>query len=271
MVVLAARGKRGRRLAGTSWCTALLSGAALAAGCFPRDDLSDYSSSSIGQGGTIPNPAPEATGGADSGPEGQGGSELGPDTMLPLEGGGSAARGSDASTGPSEDAGVPEDAGLPPPPEPDAGDAGSIADACALTGGALEPDSNVCLFFASTARVTWQAADLACRTRNSALVSVKTAARNDLLTALIGTTNIWIGARDPGTDPAANAFVWRDNAPVILAFNPWATGEPDTVANQLCVSKTGELAVPPGPAAPWRDRPCADLTDLRAYVCEQTF
>jgi hypothetical protein len=48
-------------------------------------------------------------------------------------------------------------------------------------------------------------------------------------------------------------------------------GEPDAVANQLCVSKTGELAVPPGPAAPWRDRPCADLTDLRAYVCEQTF
>ncbi|MEO8182282.1 MAG: C-type lectin domain-containing protein [Deltaproteobacteria bacterium] len=268
MGVVAALGGGGRRLVGT-WRTALLTSAVLSAGCFPREDLADYSSSSGGQGGALQNPPPEATAGAAGRSEGQGGTEMGPDSMLPLAGG-SLSGDAGASTGVVEDAGA-LDAGLPPP-DPDAGDdAGPIADACASTQGTLEPGTTVCLFFASQARVTWQAADLACQTRNSELVSVKTEARNDLLTTLIGTTNIWIGARDPGADPAANAFVWRDGNLVSLSFDPWATGEPDAIAGQLCVSKTGELAVPPEPAAPWRDRPCADVTDLRAYVCEQTF
>jgi hypothetical protein len=186
--------------------------------------------------------------------------------MLPLDGGGSQASGSDA--GPGADGGVP-DAGLAP--EPDAGgDAGPIANACASTQGTLEPGSSVCLFFASTARVTWQAAELACQSRNSSLVSVKTTARNDVLTALIGTTNIWIGALDPGTNQGANAFLWRDGTPVNLELGTWAATEPDAVADQFCISKTGEPAAvaPPGPAAPWRDRPCSEL---KAYVCEQTF
>jgi hypothetical protein len=241
---------------------------ALSVGCFPREDLGNYASSSTGQGGAIQNPPSEPTAGAAGSLDGQGGTEMGPDVMLPLDMG-NPQSGTDASSAIDGDAGLLQaDAGFP---GADAGgDAGPIANACANTQGTLEPGSTVCLFFASNAAVTWQAAALACQSRNSALVSVKTAARNDFLTALIGRTNIWIGAQDPGADPAANAFVWRDGTPVVLSFDPWATGEPDSVANQFCVSKTGELAAPPGPAAPWRDRPCTDLTDLRAYVCEQT-
>jgi hypothetical protein len=189
--------------------------------------------------------------------------------MLPLEGG-SLSGDADTSTGVVGDAGA-LDADLSPPDPDAADDAGPIANACTSTQGTLEPGTTVCLFFASQARVTWQAANLACQSRNSELVSVKTEGRNDFLTALIGTTDIWIGAQDPGVDPAANDFVWRDGTAVSPSFDPWATGEPDAVANQLCVSKTGEPAAPPGPAAPWRDRPCTDGTDLRAYVCEQTF
>jgi hypothetical protein len=115
--------------------------------------------------------------------------------------------------------------------------------------------------------VSWQAASLACQSRSSALVSIKDVARNDFLTNLIGSTDIWTGGNDPSTIPGANTFVWRDNTPVSLVLDTWAFGEPDAVADQFCVAKTGEAAAPPNPASPWRDRPCSEL---KAYVCEQS-
>jgi hypothetical protein len=260
--VFAALDRGERRLVGAC-CSALLSGAVLSVGCLPREDLSDYSGSSSGQGAAIQDPSTESAGGAAGGLTGSGGSETGPDPMLPLNPG-----GAEAGSAGVEDAGALLDAEAVPAPEPDAGgDAGPIANQCTSTQGTLEPGSTVCLFFASLARVTWQAADLACQSRDSDLVSVKSLARNDFLTTLIGTTDIWIGAQDPGANPGANAFVWRDGTVVGEAFDPWATGEPDAVIDQFCVSKTGEPAAPPGPAAPWRDRTCSEL---KAYVCEQT-
>jgi hypothetical protein len=249
-----------RRLCATALGATLLVGA-----CLPRSDLSDYSSSTAGQPGSIENPPGgdgEAGSGALEGAAGAG--EMGPDTLLPLDMNGSEPSALNASTG-AEDAGAELlDAGLQ---QADAGaiDAGPLENECRLAQGTLEPDSSVCLIFVSMARVNWQAAQLGCQTRGAALVSVKTVARNDFLTSLIGTTTIWLGANDPGTNPAANAFIWRDLSAVDLALPVWAAGEPDVVADQFCVAKTGEAAVPPGPAAPWRDRPCSDLN---AYVCE---
>ena len=122
----------------------------------------------------------------------------------------------------------------------------------------MEPGSTVCFFVASTARVTWQAAVLACQSRNSSLVSVKSSARNDFLTTLID-SDVWLGGNDPGPNPASNMFVWRDGSAV--APIGWASTEPDAVADQFCIAKTAE------PQGPWRDRPCSEL---KAYICEQT-
>jgi len=234
----------------------------------PHADLSDYSSSSAEQPGSIESLSGgggggEASVGALEGAAGAG--ELGPDTMLPLDRNGSGAGASETAP---EDAGAALlDAALPPPAQGDGGapDAGPIANACTLARGTLEPDSSVCLIFVSTARVNWQAAVLGCQTRGATLVSVQTLSRNDFLTSLIGTTTIWLGGNDPGTNPAANAFVWPDQTAVDLELPVWASGEPDAFADQFCLVKTGEAAVPPGPAAPWRDRPCSDFN---AYVCE---
>jgi hypothetical protein len=240
--------------------------ALLLAACLPRDDLSSYATSAIGQGGSGDAPVtPDASTGS-AGLQGQGGNPgETTDPNLPLDG----SSGSNSDASPSvEDAGVPEASDASPETDSGALDAGPLADACAATQGTLQTGTNVCLFFASAARVTWQAAALACQSRSSVLVSIKDLARNDFLTTLIGSTDIWTGANDPGTNPAANAFIWRDSTPVSLALGTWAVGEPDGVADQFCVAKTGEAAAPPSPASPWRDRPCSEL---KAYVCEQTF
>lgn len=134
------------------------------------------------------------------------------------------------------------------------------AAACAASAGTLV-DSNSCLIFVPEARVSWPAASLGCQSRNAALVSIKTLARDELISALID-TDIWIGAFDPGSDPAANAFVWRDQSAVDTTFSTWADGEPDAVAGQFCVTKS-----PPTFDGQWRDAPC---DELKAYVCEQT-
>jgi hypothetical protein len=258
---LAARGRGGRRL--TSIPAHLLLAALPLAACLPRDDLSSYASNSIGQGGESAGGPDASTGSA--GLQGQGGSSgEGTDPNLPLDGSSGSDR--DASTG-VEDAGVPEASDAAAQPDSGSLDAGPVANACAATQGTLQAGTNVCLFFASAARVSWQAATLACQSRGSVLVSIKDVARNDFLTSLIGSTDIWIGANDPGTNPGANAFVWRDSSAVSLDLGTWAAGEPDAVADQFCVAKTGEAADPPSPAAPWRDRPCAEL---KAYVCEQS-
>jgi hypothetical protein len=261
--LLAARGWGGRRLTSTPGHP-LLAAPALAAlalaACLPRDDLSSYASSSVAQGGESAG-APDASSGS-AGLQGQGGNP-GEDPGLP-GGGGSSGAGSDASV---EDAGAPEAPDAAAEPDSGALDAGPVANACAATQGALQPGTNVCLFFASNARVSWQAAALACQSRGSVLVSIQDVARNDFLTSLIS-TDIWIGGNDPGTNPGANAFVWRDGTPVSLALGTWAEGEPDAVADQFCVAKTAEAAAAPSPASPWRDRPCSEL---KAYVCEQSF
>lgn len=227
-------------------------------GCLPRDDLATYSTSSGGAGGSLPS-LPGAGDLTDAGAEANGGrGGEGNPANLPLSSGGEG--GADGSTltlgdAGSEDAAVPTDAGLP-------ADAGFAASQCTATQGTLVPDSNVCLFFAAQARVSWQAATLACQTRGSTLVSVKTLQLDGFLSSLID-TEIWLGAADPGTNPAANAFVWRDNTMVDVSMETWAASEPDGVADQFCVSKS-----PPVMGGQWRDRPCSEL---RAYVCEQTF
>ncbi|MEY2932015.1 MAG: hypothetical protein RL033_2764 [Pseudomonadota bacterium] len=226
--------------------------------CLPRDDLATYSNSSGGAGGSLPS-LPGGGAPTDAGGQANGGQD-GEDNPanLPLSSGGEG--GADGSTqvpgdAGSEDAAVPTDAGV-------SADAGFAASQCAATQGTLVPDSNVCLFFAAEARVSWQAATLACQTRSSTLVSVKTLQLDGFLSSLID-TEIWLGAADPGTNPASNAFVWRDNTLVDVNMETWAASEPDEVADQFCVSKS-----PPIMGGQWRDRPC---TELRAYVCERTF
>jgi hypothetical protein len=223
--------------------------------CLPRDDLAAYSSSSSGAGGSLQNlPGPGET---DAGGQANGGQGSEGNPNLPLDSGGSGGADGSVALGDAggEDAAVVTDAGL-------TADAGLAANLCAATQGALVPDSNVCLFFAAAARVSWQAASLACQTRSSTLVSVKTLQRDGFLSSVID-TEIWLGAADPGTNPAANAFVWRDLTAVDVDMETWAASEPDGVADQFCVSKS-----PPATGGQWRDRPC---TELRAYVCEQTF
>lgn len=242
----------------------LVAAALLLVACLPRDDLSSYASNSVGQGGADENSGPDASSAGSAGLQGQGGNpgEI-TDPNLPIDGDGSELADAGA---PLEDAGVSDvlDAS---PADSGASDAGQLESACAATQGSLQTGTNVCLFFASAARVSWQAAALACQSRSSVLVSIKDVERNDFLTNLIGSTDIWTGGNDPGANPGANAFVWRDLTPVSLDLGTWATGEPDAVADQFCVAKTGEAAAPPSPASPWRDRPCSEL---KAYVCEQT-
>jgi len=231
-----------------------------AASCLPRTELSVYSSSSAERDDSLLSAAPPAT----PSPE-----------ILPPLASGDAAPGepeavTDAVTDAAEDTAASEASELAAPLESDEGvlsDASLLADECARTEGTLEPGSTVCLFFNSTARVTWQAAALACESRGSTLVAIKTRARDDFLTSLIGSTATWIGANDPGTDPAANDYVWRDGTAVDLMLGTWAAGEPDDSADQFCVMKTIGAAGRANRAAPWRDRPCSEL---EAYVCEQT-
>ncbi|HKO90506.1 MAG TPA: C-type lectin domain-containing protein, partial [Polyangiaceae bacterium] len=144
-------------------------------------------------------------------------------------------------------------------PVSDAGDAGVLAAQCASTGGALEPGTRDCLFVSAQA-LSWQNAVNACIARQSTLVAIKTPERDAFITSRL-TATVWVGARDPGLNPAANAFVWLDGTS-IAGFTNWATAEPDAVADQFCVAKTLDT-----PAGPWRDRPCSELN---AYVCEQT-
>ena len=239
-----------------------LLGLLLFAACLPRDDLSSYSDSPLGEGGTGESGPTDASSGGSGGLLGGGGSvDENPDQNLPIDGSLSdaSAAGEDAGVANLLDASTASDSG--------ALDAGPLVNTCTANQGTLEPGTNVCLIFVSAARVTWQAAVLGCQTRNAVLVSIEDVARNDFLTSLIGSTDIWTGGNDPGTNPAANAFVWRDNTPVSSTLGTWAAGEPDAVADQFCVAKTGEPAAPPGPASPWRDRPCSEL---KAYVCEQS-
>lgn len=252
MGVFAALGRSGRTLVSPLHFLGLVVFA-----CLPREDLASYSSSG-GEGGTTQSLSVGGTASTDAGvdPSGGQGGEGNP-TDLPLEPGGMGSlAGADASAGAVDagelpDAAVAQDGGVP------GADAGA-ASAC-VDGTLVE--TNVCLIFVSTARVTWQAASLGCQSRNASLVSVKTAERDGILSSLID-TDVWLGGFDPGNDPAANAFVWRDATAVDNAAAAWADGEPDAVAAQFCVSKA-----PLASGGQWRDAPCAEP---KAYVCELT-
>jgi hypothetical protein len=235
----------------------LASGLLAAASCLPRTELSGYSSRGAEQDEPLLSPALPAT--AD------------PELLPPVASGDAAPGEPEAVTRPEESTDATEAPSGAAPLASDEGvlgDASPLADECARTGGILEPGSAVCLFFDSTARVTWQAAASSCESRGSTLVAIETSARDDFLTSLIGNTAAWIGANDPGTDPAANDFIWRDGSAVDLMLGTWAAGEPDDVADQFCVLKSIGAGRRGGPAAPWRDRPCSELN---AYVCEQSF
>lgn len=167
--------------------------------------------------------------------------------------------GADASA-PAVDAGELPDAAVARDGGPQSSDAGLAAGACAENQGTLVPDEDdVCLIFVAAARVSWQAASLGCQSRGATLVSVKTVERDGFLSSLID-TDIWLGGFDPGANPAANAFVWRDQSTVDTQLETWAANEPDAVADQFCVSKAS-----PATGGQWRDAPCAEL---KAYVCE---
>lgn len=226
--------------------------------CLPREDLASYTSG--GAGGAAQGPSLGGSSGTDAGVDatgGQGGE--GNPTDLPLEPGnmGSGADASAPLDGGVElsDAAVAQDAGAL-----DA-DAGLVAAECAASQGTLVPNEDVCLIFVAQARVSWQAAALGCQSRSATLVSVKTVARDGFLSSLID-TDIWLGGFDPGTNPASNAFVWRDQTLVDTELATWAEDEPDAVADQFCVSKAS-----PATGGAWRDAPC---TELKAYVCERT-
>ena len=235
----------------------LASGLLAATSCLPRTDLSAYSSGGVEPDEPMPSPALPAT--------------ASPALLPPVASGDAAPGEPEAMTPPEANTDVTEAPIAATPLQSDQGmldDASPLADECARTGGVLEPGSTVCLFFDSTARVTWQAAASACESRGSTLVAIETRACDDFLTSLIGNTAVWLGGNDPGTDPAANEFIWRDGSAVDLMLGTWAAGEPDDVADQFCVVKTIGAGRRGGPAAPWRDRPCSELN---AYVCEQSF
>jgi hypothetical protein len=189
-------------------------------------------------------------------PTGSGGEGNSPPFSLAPEGMGSVA-GAGSSTV-AIDAGAPQDAAVAQDGGAPSVDAGLAASACEQAAGSLV-ETNVCLIFVSTARVSWQAASLGCQSRNASLVSVKTVERDGILSAMID-TDIWLGGFDPGNDPAANAFVWRDQSAVDLQMATWADNEPDAVAAQFCVSKA-----PLASGGQWRDAPC---NEMKAYVCE---
>jgi Lectin C-type domain len=217
----------------------------------PRDDLSSYSNA-VGAAGSLAEP-PSETDDTGEGTQAPAGGEPNPDPMLPIaQGSAEPATASDAGGSPNAAPELEPDAGAPPL------DAGTPADQCSRTQGTLEPGTTVCLFVASEARVSWPSALSACRARESTLVSIKTSERNDFLTTLID-TDAWTGGNDPGGNPGANQFVWRDGAPVEPIG--WAPMEPDNAPNQFCILKTAE------PAGPWRDRGCGEL---HAYACERT-
>jgi hypothetical protein len=243
------------------------------AGCFPRRDLSEYSAGNTQQQpnalegappvvdaspGETPMPAMAGEGKAGDSSEAAGTPALLPDGEVSPASGGRAS-GAEADSGasardagatsprPSRDAGG-SDAGL--------GDAG-VAALCTGEGGLLEPDTRNCVFVAATP-VSWQQAVADCSARGSTLISLDTPALDAFVSPLL-TMDVWIGAHDPGTDPASNAFIWLDGTPATTTN--WAAGEPDTQANQFCVAKTFSP-----PADPWRDRPCSEL---KGYVCER--
>lgn len=254
MGVFAALGRSGRTLVSPLHFLGLLVFA-----CLPREDLASYSISG-GIGGAAQGPLVGGNAGRDAGveptvPSGEGNPPnlpLNPDGMGSLAGGDAAASALDAGEPP--DAATPGDGGLP------SLDAGPAANECAAAQGSLV-EANVCLIFVSTARVSWQAASLGCQTRNASLVSVKTLERDGILSSLID-TDIWLGGFDPGTNPGANDFLWRDLTEVDTEMATWAANEPDAVADQFCVSKSA-----PAAGGQWRDAPCSEL---KAYVCEQT-
>lgn len=257
MGVFAALGRSGRTLGSPLHFLGLLVFA-----CLPREDLATYSASGVGAGGASRSPSAGGSAIADGGVEptdGLGGG--GNPTDLPLEPGGMGSlAGADASApavdaGELPDAALARDAGLP------SSDAGFAANECAERQGTLVPGDDACLIFVAAARVSWQAASLGCQTRNATLISVKTVELDSFLTSLID-TDIWLGGFDPGANPAANAFVWRDQSIVDTQLETWAENEPDAVADQFCVSKAS-----PATGGQWRDAPCSEL---KAYVCELT-
>jgi hypothetical protein len=249
-------------------------GLVVLAGCFPRRDLSEYSTGDTRQQPNALEGAPavdaspgdaalqaapgennagaassEATGtpdllpGAEVNP-GSDGRSLGVDAD---SGAAALDAGSTSRSRPGRDAGV-ADAGI--------ADAGAAA-LCSGEGGLLEPDTRHCVFVAATP-VSWQQAVADCSSQGSTLIALDTPALDAFVSPLLA-MDVWIGAHDPGTDPASNDFIWLDGTPATTTN--WAGGEPDAQANQFCVAKTFSP-----PADPWRDRPCSEL---KGYVCER--
>jgi hypothetical protein len=223
------------------------------AGCFPREDLSDYSGA-----GNPPGPDASTSAGGASGSGGSAGSSG--------DGGSAAASG---SGGADLDASVPPaDAALSSDAEAGAFDAGdaeaSLAEACADLGGVLEPGTRDCFLITGPPLLplSWPAASGACGQWGGTLATIESQATDAFLTART-TADVWIGARDPAAvDPASNAFAWLVSENLVDdGYDNWGLMEPDATADQFCVEKRND-----GLSDPWFDQPCAEI---RAFVCEQ--
>lgn len=107
-------------------------------------------------------------------------------------------------------------------------------------------------------------AELDCVALGGHLASVKTAASNTIVAALVSATpSAFLGGNDLATE---GAFVWPDGTPA--TYTNWRTGEPNNGNNggyeEDCIVIQGLLA------GVWDDRPCAPPplnTGSYAYVC----
>jgi hypothetical protein len=106
---------------------------------------------------------------------------------------------------------------------------------------------------AVTTPTAWADARSQCLAMAGRLVTIDSAAENELVRSLVaGTQRIWIGLTDQVVE---RVFVWESGAP--LTYTNWATGEPNSQLND-CVELNG--------GAYWNEEDCAFLD---AFVCEQ--
>jgi hypothetical protein len=111
--------------------------------------------------------------------------------------------------------------------------------------------------FATTA--AWDAAQMRCEGRGGHLATVHSAAEFDVVRALTGTTNSWLGGTDA---PTEGTWRWVTGEPWLSTF--WASPQPDNAgAGENCLVSPCNGCTPV--SSNWNDLSCATSVP---YVCE---
>jgi hypothetical protein len=141
-------------------------------------------------------------------------------------------------------------------------DAAIDATACAGgTAAAVEPVSGACYLYLATPR-SRDDARTACVALGARLATVRTAAQQATITALIGTATAFLGATDEVTE---GTYLWPDGSG--LSFTAWRAGEPNNgngAYEEDCLVAVGASA------GGWDDRPCGPpVAGVYASVCQR--